>query len=416
MFVVRHAAIDIMYRAILYNDQAAWSEMEGDRAVEYADMRAVICSGHSGCIHLDMGLGIDSCEYVTSIFEGPRASFVSRHTGVQAILTGGRSNVQIDYSLSFDSNFAERMRALVFRETSGGINHERVLEVLRLKARNPCVQFDVLPFLYENVRLSRDNTENQRPVNTLIAFRMLDEMNWKEFGDTGQLRFNRDEDRLKEDLRIDAEQFIRSLYTSDAIILHEAGALGVQALLLRFANLWHESQKKESSRILTGLLDFCISDLGYVPMTELSLIWRGISSKVVAPFFGPITGASKDVLTKVRSMAWDIMHLRLMERLATQSNLGSFYIPYFVSLDAKWRELLLINPIRVMLLDDSQRRMLCARSGELEFQAAFSNYVNQFPNEFSPEKVSARRKIASVPSMQKMKQLIALEEQRWSDS
>lgn len=62
--MVQHAAIDIMYRAIVYNDQSAWSEMEGDRAAEYADMRAVICSGHSGCINLDMGLGINSCEYV----------------------------------------------------------------------------------------------------------------------------------------------------------------------------------------------------------------------------------------------------------------------------------------------------------------------------------------------------------------
>lgn len=409
----QYSAIDLLYSAVVFNNPSAWAEMETSRAAEFADVRALVCSENAGAVDLEMGLGIASNEYVIPIFEGPRASFISRHTGVQSVLTGGRSNVLMDYSLSFDSNFAERLRALVFRESIGGINHERVLEVLRLKALNPNVQFDLLPFLYENVRLSRENGKNRRPVDTVVAFRMLDHMDWGLFGATGQLKFSFEEDCLKERLRPDAEIFIRSLYDSTAIMQHEAHTLGVQALLLRFANLWHMAQKKDPNRILTGLLDFCISDLGYVPMTELSLIWQGMSSKVVAPFFGPVTGPSKEILTKVKAMAWDIMHLRLMERMATQSHLGSFYIPFFVSLDARWRELLRLNPIRVMLFDDSQRRMLCARAGEVGFQSACTAYVNKAPNAFSPEQVSVRRKAASTPNAQKMRQLIEQEEQRW---
>jgi hypothetical protein len=87
----------------------------------------LFCSENAGAVDLEMGLGIASNEYVIPIFEGPRASFISRHTGVQSVLTGGRSNVLMDYSLSFDSNFAERLRTLVFRESIGGISHERVL-------------------------------------------------------------------------------------------------------------------------------------------------------------------------------------------------------------------------------------------------------------------------------------------------
>jgi len=243
---------------------------------------------------------------------------------------------------------------------------------------------------------------------------MLDQLDWEALNNTGQLQFYLDEDDLKERLRPDAERFICSLYDSETIVKHEAHTLGVQALLLRFASLWHESTKKEPKRVLAGLLDFCVSELGYVPMTELSLVWQGISSKVVAPFFGPIIGPSKDILTKVRAMAWDIMHLRLMARLATQSQFGSFYIPYFVSLDAKWRELLRLNPIRVMLFDDSQRRSLCARAGEVGFRAACSESFSEVTrNAFSPEEIAARRKTAFAPVAQKMWLLIEQEEQRW---
>src|SRR5690606_35372208 len=140
-----------------------------------------ICTDASGAVDLDLGLSVSSSDYVTSVFEGPRAFFMSAGTSVHARLTGGRSNVLIDFSLSFVSNFSEKLRAVIDGENIQRADRDRVIEILMLKARNRHVQFDVMPFLIENTRLARDEPSNERPLNTLIAFRMLDHLNWHAF-------------------------------------------------------------------------------------------------------------------------------------------------------------------------------------------------------------------------------------------
>ena len=374
----------------------------------------LLCTLNPEDIDLDLNLGLSSCEYVTPIFEGPRGHFISRHTIVQSRLTGGKSNVMIDYSIGFDSNFAEKLRALMNGESIQPADRDRVMSVLKLKANNQKVQFDCMPFLFENVRLARDNDKNKRPLNTLVAFRMLDHLNWDAFrADPTKLVLNGDADILKKSLMPKEEQFLKEQYATEEIARHEARVLGVQALLLRFATLWH-AHKRDKARMWSELVDFCIFELGSLPMTELALIWCGMSTKDPAPFFGPITGKSKTMLAEIKGMAWDMAHLRILEKMASQSTLGSFFIPYFVSLDARWRNLLRLNPIRVMLVDDGGKSILFGRANEREFQVALGEcWSDKAKAQMSSELVEARRIAAKTPDITAMSRLVEDEERSW---
>lgn len=155
--------IDTLLSALINGDKDALDEIESQRAAECAFLRAVICTDAPGAIDLELGLSVTSSEYVTPFFVGPRAFFMSAGASIQARLTGGRSNALIDFSLSFDSNFAEKLRAAIAGEKIQQVDRDRVNEVLMLKARNHNVQFDVLPFLIENIRLTRDDPRNERP-------------------------------------------------------------------------------------------------------------------------------------------------------------------------------------------------------------------------------------------------------------
>lgn len=406
--------LDALFQALITADQDALRDIQTHRAHECVDLRALISTEHPGAVPLDLGLGLASSVYVTPVFEGPRAFFMSRHVSVQARLTGGQTTVPLDYSLSFDSNFAEKLRATLSGESIQPIDRARVLEVLMLKANNAKVQFDVLPFLYENLRLARDNEENRRPLNTLIAFRMLDHLNWAAFReDPDHFDFGSSAESLKAHLRPDAEAFLAEAMTNASVMHHEAKSLGIQALLLRFATLWHE-RKPVSQRILGELLDFSLSHLGFLPITELSLIWSGINGKVVAPFFGPITGRAKTMLQDIQGMAWDMTHLRLMEQTATLSRLGSFFVPHFISIDRRWREILRLNPIRLMLIDDSQKSVLFARANELDFQLACNACASTtIQAQRSPEKVAVRRSSARSIDVPSMRELVIQEERAW---
>jgi hypothetical protein len=406
---------DTLFSALLNRDAAALDAIEANRAAECASIRTVICTDAPDAVDLNLGLSVSSSDYVTSFFEGPRAFFMSAGTSVQAGLTGGRSNVLIDFSLSFDSNFAEKLRAVIAGENIQQADRDRVIEILMLKARNRHVQFDVMPFLIENTRLARDEPSNERPLNTLIAFRMLDHLDWDAFQNApGRFVFDASYEDLKALLRRDAEAFLAELQASEQINHHEAKSAGTQALLLRFAQLWHEERKRDKNRILRELFRFSIHKLGAIPLTEMRLIWNGMTSHQGSPFFGPIMGRSPEMLQKIRGMAWDMTLLRFMEQIATVSQVGSFFIPYFVSMDRRWRDLLRLNPVRLMLIDDAHRRVLFARTDELEFQRVLGECTQtEFQSEMTSEKVEARRRLAQAVELNTMQQLVAEEERRW---
>jgi hypothetical protein len=406
--------IDLLFKAIVTGNLEAIDEVQTNRAHECADIRALICMDRPGAIPLNLGLGLESSIYVTPFFEGPSAFFISKHTSVQSRISQDRSNVLLDYSLSFDSNFAEKLRATIAGEEIQAADKNRVMDVLQLKARNPRVQFDVVPFLYENIRFARESEVNLRPVDTLIAFRMLDHLDWDAFRKTSEsLRFAMDRDALAEALRPDAASFLESQYKNPAVLHHEAKSVGVQALLLRLASLWHAG-RPNPEKILRELIDFSIFELGALPRTELGLIWSGISTKDPAPFFGPITGKAKSMLKKIRGMAWDMTHLRLLEQTASLSKLGSFFVPHFVSIDERWRNLLRLNPVRLMLADDSQRAILFARTNEESVQRMFNECMSeQAKKEFTPSRIAARRAAGKNLRLEAMRSLVDREERAW---
>lgn len=406
--------IDLLLEAILNGDDKSFDTIAKSRAEECLDIRTLVSTSDPNAIDLDVDLGLQPCKYVTPIFEGPRAWLLSRHTAVQSRLANGRSNVLVDYSLGFDSNFAEKLRALINGENIQQTDRDRVTAVLRLKASNPRVQFDIVPFLHENTRLVRDEPDNKRPLSTLVAFYMLDHLDWGAFlADSTRFKFDASTEDLRLRLEPRAEKFLSSLHSSAVVLKQEAMAMGTQALLLRFATLW-KVHKRDRKRVFRDLLDFCIFELGLLPSSELTLIWRGTLEKQVAPFFGPLINPSDKMFKSVRGMAWDMTHLRSLQDAARKSALGSFFIPYFVSLDERWRYLLRLNPIKVMLVDDTKRSANFGRSREVEFQIWIGEVMSDRAKaEMTPENVKRRRLAARSLDSHAMERLVEKEKQAW---
>lgn len=410
---------DALYFALLHGDQAALDAISEERPEEIVSLRTIICTNSPGGVDLELGLGpgLAENEQIISFFEGPRAYFMSAGASLQAHLTGGKSNVLLDYSLSFDSNFAEKMRAVVSGESIQEVERNRVIEVLMLKARNPRVQFDLMPFLIENTRLSRDNPQNKRPLNTLVAFRMLDHLDWDCFREApGTFIYNKPADTLRADLLAGEEAFMEDMHNSECLAQQEAKSAFNQALLLRFARLWHGHGKRDHKQILRQLLIYSVRTLGAIPLTELQLIWRGMSLSPVAPFFGPITGKSRNMLKDIRGMAWDMTLLRLLEQIATATQNGSFFIPYFVTNDGRWRDLLRLSPVQMMIIDDRDHRKHLARENEKEFRALFLECLEgELQSEMTAEKVEQRRRAAQNLQPDVLGALVAQEEAFWAD-
>lgn len=76
--------------------------------------------------------------------------------------------------------------------------------------------------------------------------------------------------------------------------------------------------------------------------------------------------------------------------------------------------MLRLNPVTLMLIDDAHRRVLFARSDELEFQRVLGECtLTELQAEMTPEKVEARRRSAQAVQLDAMRLLAAKEESLW---
>ena len=66
-------------------------------------------------------------------------------------------------------------------------------------------------------------------------------------------------------------------------------------------------------------------------------------------------------------MAWDLFAIRYQESLATRSKHADFYIPFFASFDNRFVEFVKACPIRALLLDDQEERVMTIFEDEFEF-------------------------------------------------
>lgn len=83
-------------------------------------------------------------------------------------------------------------------------------------------------------------------------------------------------------------------------------------------------------------------------------------------------------------------------------------------MDRRWRHLLRLNPVKLMLIDDAYRRVLFARTDELEFQRVLGECTQaEFQSEMTPEKIDARRRSAQTIELNAMQKLVVEEERYW---
>lgn len=325
--------------------------------------------------------------WITPLFLGPRIFFTSRSTALQNAITGGKSNVLIDWSFSFDSNVAEKVRAYVNYEDINQIDRERVITLLKLK-NEYSLQTDLLPFLLENFRLSRNDKKNERPLNTIVAFKKLDYLDWKSFeNNPDKPKFLCDEEALLKE----AVNTYESLINDNEVKKREYKTLFTQVFLFELAILWL-GNKSSPEEVFRALIDFCVLQLKKLPKYELMFAWIFLKNPYKVRFFGPLSGISKELTKSLRGMAWDMTHMRTLETMSAATNMGSFFIPFFVSFDEKFSEILKQNQIQVLVIDDRLKRMHSANQSELDFQIELNKCMSKnVRNEMTIEKSDNRR-------------------------
>lgn len=346
---------DDIFIALLRRDLDALRRIAEERPADVVSLRAVVSTqrAQGATPSIDLGTIRQEAPWVVPLFEGPRFFFVSERTIIQERLTGGFSAVPIDHSFSFDSNVAEKIRAYFNHEKISDADLARVITLLRLKKRC-AMQVDWGSFLFENLRLSRDNSQNLRPTKTIAALKALDDVDWDEFEKDAS---NPVTTRSWQELEKEAISTYDSLITDAEVKDRETKALFTNVFLLALAEQWL-THNEGAPRAFSNLIDFCLFDLGKVPPYELGLAWDFLVQPKALRFFGPLSDLARDLTNALKGMAWDLSHVRSLETMATMHTMtGSFFLPFFITFDAGLTELIRHNQTRFILIDDRSKRL-----------------------------------------------------------
>lgn len=368
-------------------------------------IRTVVSTEEKGGTHVGVDLEeiTKVAPWITPFFLGPRLLFSSKSIAVQNMMTGGKSNFLLDWSFSFDSNVAEKVRAYVNLENINAKDRDRVITLLKLKKKFS-LQTDLLPFLLENLRLSRSDIKNERPLNTIIAFKKLDYLDWQAF-EKNPLKpeFICDEKTLLKD----ANDTYDSMVNDKEVKKWEYKSLFTQVILFELAIIWLRKNGSIEEQF-SELIDFCVLQLGKLAKFELKFAWRFLNQPTRTRFFGPLNGVSKDLTKALKGMAWDMTHLRLLETLSTKTTFDSFYVPFFVSFDEKFSEILKQNQLQMLLVDDRLKRMHTATIDEYPFLQKLDSCMSEKTRSLMGEVESEARRSYNIPEND-LKHIIALQ-------
>lgn len=396
--------LDTVYRALLTGNDQLLEESFSQQPEKLLSLRLINSTEDLGGIEMPIPVTKlnNGTPWITSLFKGPRYFFISKGIAEQKLVTGSKiTHAKIDWSYSFDSNVADKMKAYVeLNDKLQDSDKKRVIQLLEFK-RDLDLQTDMVPFIFENIRFYRDESQWKRVFNTVKAFKKLDYIDWDAFEkDPNHPKFLTNEQHIIESSRSDLEYFEQDSVVKDI----ENKKLFSHAILLELAYLWLTSPNDKIS-IMRNLIYFCIYELGKFPKHELVIIYQFLCSPKNFPFFGPIVDVSKSIIQRLSGMAWDLTHFRTLETFATKSNNDSFYLPFFVSFDGKFSDLISRNHIDFLAMDTEEERVLSATESEILFHKDLPDFLTpELNNMMSQKEIDKRR--AHTPNWNKLKKTI----------
>jgi hypothetical protein len=313
----------------------------------------------------------DHCPTLKKFFYGTGLLFYSDEH-YAASKNKSRIEILIDYSLSLDSNAAERFRMW---ENGGFLdkdeNHFEGLVRFIKEGKEQGFNFDYSFFIIENL-LDSMEPNNHRPFNSIRALKRFDHLEYeKDSFDIRNPKFS--EDREKSGQR--AIETLHAFHSSNEIGGFLNRRKGLYLILLK-AVILREQKELFLNKQLEILIEFSLDALGAFAKTEIYFAWKLLKHGNEFRFFDPISQLGKKSLHRIKGMAWDLFALRYQETLASQSNVGDFYVPFFASFDNRFIELAQACPIRAVIIDDIDKRVMTVYLDEYEFMVDLNESIS----------------------------------------
>lgn len=150
-------------------------------------------------------------------------------------------------------------------------------------------------------------------------------------------------------------------------------------------------KNKSKEEKCVELLNYSLNELNIYAEFELYILFKYlIDDDDVSKFFGKIQSMSNNIVSKINSTAWDIVHIRLVELQMLQAlRKGNVEFHYIGTKDKGLKKLIKINPIRFIGVIDDENIII----REYNILYMFPDKVGSLLDEYKSKRIFNTNKI-----------------------
>ena len=298
-------------------------------------------------------------EYIVPYLCHPYVYFINHEPLV-------RPSMLIDYTVTFDTNFASYINRFVRGESLKGQQDEFMHIINDILDSN--LNFDSSFYFVENIKeaypiaLRIKNDENNSPqmlwesldknfrdnIVNLELFRCVDCDHYQK---TRELKF----DISIEEAVSRSVNFTFWFYASDECqelirdFLFRQKAILLQLLAMLIVQF---SSSRGARNKIKEFLKFVQEKEVYFDRETIAA-HKYFKDRKMIPLLGRVNrgGIQRRLMEKIDNLAWDMTAPRSMERMAMLQAAGDYMVPFFLTFDQKLRELITCYPVKAVIID-----------------------------------------------------------------
>ncbi|WP_194441500.1 hypothetical protein [Pseudoalteromonas simplex] len=155
----------------------------------------------------------------------------------------------------------------------------------------------------------------------------------------------------------------------------------IYAVMLKTFQLCWTTNNITIEIALNNLIEYCLNELGVLPLKELYFAWKAVIGFSVG-YFTPVfdekllkSPKSKSV-DRIGALAWDLFIFRFTETLLTEEKENNFYIPSVTTLDKGLLSTIVSCPAKAMISFPDLKYVETIFEDELQFQQCLNSSMS----------------------------------------
>ena len=268
---------------------------------------------------------------------------VNRQIYEEMIMTG-RSDFGVDVCLELDTQAVSYIKNIFveYNQISDYAKMKNLIEYLQF----PGLNYSGIPYLVENAA-KKDVINKIECYKNIKSFMLFKSFKYSKFLQSGTCEY----DKQEAEILLDADDLYNDIF-SEKFALAYKDFIKMQnalyALLLKAIYIEFNHSNKSAQNKIMELFDFVNEYLGFIAERELEICYYYfMHDEKTKKFFKRAQRNSKDILNTINGMAWDLIHIRLVEWEFEFRPIDEvkFAIHVLLTFDNGLKEILQINPI-----------------------------------------------------------------------